>query len=278
MSTTTTPAGGVTPAAPLSVQLYSVREQLADDLDAALSRLARIGFRHVEPFGLGSPQQPADARMAHARRLRRSLDAAGLGVSTVHAGLPTDLSQLAAECAVLGADTVLVPHPHLVPGFDEDAFTDPARLDAFAGTLTDAAHELAGHGLRLGYHNHWFEWTPLPDGTPAWDRFWDRSRDALVAELDLYWTVTAGADPAHVLAQLGDRAVAVHLKDGPARRDAPQTPIGTGEVDLTAALREAPRGIRWHVAEIDTTDMDVYALLEHNARALVGRGLSRWAR
>ncbi|WP_369201795.1 sugar phosphate isomerase/epimerase family protein [Streptomyces sp. PU-14G] len=278
MSTTTAPSGGATPAAPLSVQLFSVRAQLADDQDAALSRLAEIGFRHVEPFGLGSPQQPADERMAHVRRLRRSLDAAGLGVSTVHAGLPADLSQLAAECAALGADTVLVPHPHLVPGFGEDAFADPARLDAFAGTLAEAAHELAGHGLRLGYHNHWFEWTPLPDGTPAWDRFWERAGDALVAEVDVYWAVTAGADPAHVLTRLGDRVVALHLKDGPARRDIPQTPIGTGEVDLTAVLRGAPHSIRWHVAEIDTTDMDVYALLERNARTLVGRGLSRWAR
>ncbi|MEV0601818.1 sugar phosphate isomerase/epimerase [Streptomyces sp. NPDC050315] len=260
----------------LSVQLFSVRDQLAADRDATLDRLAGIGFRHVEPFGLGAPDRSAADRMAQVRGLRRSLDAAGLTAPTVHAGLPRDLSELAAECEVLGADTVLVPHPHLVAGFDEDAFNDPDKLDAFADTLCEAAHELSGHGLQLGYHNHWFEWTPLPDGTPAWDRFWTRADDRLVAELDVYWAVAAGADPASVLAQLGTRTVAVHLKDGPAQRDLPQTPIGTGKVDPSTALRHAPAGIRWHVTEIDTTDHDPYDLLTHNARTLVRRGLSGW--
>ncbi|MEU0742822.1 sugar phosphate isomerase/epimerase [Streptomyces sp. NPDC006134] len=270
---------------PLSVQLFSIRDQLAADRAAALARLARIGFRYVEPFGLCAPGRSAAERLAEVRALRAALDTAGLAVSAVHAGLPGDLGELVEECRALGAGTVFVPHPHMVAGpvpFDEDTFTGVttpdgvAALDAFAARMGAAAEELAAHGIALGYHNHWFEWARLPDGTTAWDRFWSRAGDALRAELDVYWVVAAGADPAAVLTGLGERTLALHVKDGPAEPWQPQTPIGTGRVDLAAALRHLPGSVRWCVAEIDDTDLDPYGLLDGNARTLVARGHARW--
>ncbi|MGP4017655.1 sugar phosphate isomerase/epimerase family protein [Saccharopolyspora sp. 5N708] len=261
--------------ATLSVQLYSVREQLAADQAGTLARLAEIGFRYVEPFGLGSPDRSIADRLAAARSLRAGLDAAGLSVSAVHTALPGDVVELAEECVILGADTAFIPHPRLVAGFGEDTFADPAEVDALADTLGAAAREVAAD-LRLGYHNHWFEWAEMPDGSTGYDRFWTRVGDDLIAELDIYWAVAAGADPAAVLATLGTRTVAVHLKDGPAERGAPQTPIGTGKVDNPEALRNA-KGIRWHVAEIDTTELDPFELLATNANTLVAEGRTRWA-
>ncbi|MER6987503.1 sugar phosphate isomerase/epimerase [Saccharopolyspora hirsuta] len=258
----------------LSVQLYSVRDQLAADRPATLARLAAIGFRHVEPFGLGSPDRTSAERLAAARSLRADLDAAGLAVSAVHAGLPGDIAELEEECAVLGADTAFIPHPRLVRGFGEETFADPGQLDAFAETLGAAAESAVS--LRLGYHNHWFEWARLPDGTTGYDRFWRRTSARLLAELDVYWAVAAGADPASVLAELGDRAVALHLKDGPAEPGAPQTPIGTGRVDVRGVLAGSP-SIRWHVVEIDTADLDPFDLLATNAATLVSDGRTTWS-
>ena len=39
------------PRGPVSVQLYSVREQIAEDLEGTLERLAALGFTNVEPYG-----------------------------------------------------------------------------------------------------------------------------------------------------------------------------------------------------------------------------------
>ncbi|RCV55507.1 sugar phosphate isomerase/epimerase family protein, partial [Marinitenerispora sediminis] len=247
----------------------------AADPDAALARLAETGFRAVEPFGLGVPAIAADERLARARKLRGSLDAAGLGVSAVHCGLPADLGALAEEVAALGADTAYIAVPGMVPGFDNDVFGDADRLAAFADTLNAAAETLAASGVRLGYHNHEFEWARLPDGRYGYDVFWSLADDRLVAELDVYWAAVAGVDPAAALAALGPRAVAVHLKDGPAERGKPQTPLGTGDVDVAAAVAAAP-GLAWHVTEIDTTEQDEFELLAANARYLVENGLSRW--
>ena len=35
---------------PISVQLYSVREHMAEDRDATLRRIAGIGYQAVEPY------------------------------------------------------------------------------------------------------------------------------------------------------------------------------------------------------------------------------------
>lgn len=260
----------------LSVQLYSVRTQLAQDRNGTLARLAEIGFRHVEPFGLGRRDRSLAERLAAARSMRAGLDAAGLAVSTVHTGIPADIPELAAECAILGADTAFVAHPRQVEGFDADTFADVERVDALAATLSSAASVAADSGLRLGYHNHWFEWAPLPSGTTGYDRFWSRAAGDLLAEVDVYWAVAGQADPGEVLAKLGSRTAAVHLKDGPAVHGRPQTIMGTGVVDNLSVLRAA-EDIRWHVVEIDETELDVFELLETNARYLVAAGVSQWS-
>jgi sugar phosphate isomerase/epimerase len=259
----------------LSVQLYSLREEMAADQDATLTRLGQLGYRYAEPFGLGAPHRSRDERLEYARQLRAGLDAAGLAVSAVHAGLPGSMAELAEECAIVGTDTVFVPHPRLVPGFTAEDFADIDRVDAFADTLNALARQATDYGLHLGYHNHWFEWARLPGGTTGYDRLWSRASEDLLAELDLYWAVAAGADPTHVLAKLGGRTVSVHIKDGPATPSAPQTPLGTGVVDTPAVLKSAMH-IQWHVAEIDTTEQDPYELLSTNAHFLVQAGLSQW--
>ena len=248
----------------LSVQLYSVRDQLAADQPGTLARLAEIGFRYVEPFGLGALTKTQQERLASTRALRADLDAAGLAVSATHAALPST-AELAEECAELGVGTAFIPHPRQVPGFGEDTFSGTASLDAFADALGQAAAD-APDGLALGYHNHWFEWAELAGG-PAHDRFWQRTHQDLLAELDVYWAQAAGADPVEVLESLGDRVVSVHLKDGPATREAPQVPLGTGAVDLRSLLAATER-TPWHVAEIDTTEHDPFELLAVNTGVL----------
>ena len=59
----------------ISVQLYSVRQHLADDPSATLARLAEMGFTQVEPFGL----------MDHADMLRDQLPINGLTAPSSHA-------------------------------------------------------------------------------------------------------------------------------------------------------------------------------------------------
>lgn len=258
----------------LGVQLYSVHEQLTVDRPGTLRRLAGLGYRYVEPFALGYWTTPAAELLTAASALRTDLDAAGLGVTSLHTAVPSgSLSAVAEACRILGTDTAVVAVPLLVEGFDGMGFADRAEVAAFARRLNEAAGDLAHYGVRLGYHNHTAEWQRLPDGSVPFDVLWELLDEDVRAEVDVYWAAVAGQDPAEVLAGLGDRTFAVHLKDGPGAEDAPQTPLGTGIVDTAAALRAAPQ-LRWHIAEIDTTDEDRFDLLAANRGFLLESGLT----
>src|SRR4051794_18858036 len=60
-----------------SVQLYSVRDAIDDDLDRAVARVAEIGFTRVEPYAF------------HLRTAdyRRAFDATGLTAPSGHAAV-----------------------------------------------------------------------------------------------------------------------------------------------------------------------------------------------
>jgi len=60
-----------------SVQLYSVRDQFDDDAAATLRRIAEIGFRLVEPYGL----------VEHRAALAEALPAQQLTAPTAHVKL-----------------------------------------------------------------------------------------------------------------------------------------------------------------------------------------------
>ena len=84
-------------------------------------------------------------------------------------------------------------------------------------------------------------------------------------EIDLYWATAGGADPVELLRRLGDRVVAVHVKDGPMRpgisaRELPndQQPAGQGDVPLAAVLTAETCRIPYAVIEFDHYEGDIF--------------------
>src|SRR5918998_862335 len=103
------------------------------------------------------------------------------------------------------------------------------------------------------------------DGRPALELFADLLDPSVRLEIDLYWATAGGSDPVALLQRLGDRVVAVHIKDGPMRpgitaRELPndQQPAGRGDVPLAQVL-SAGFDIRYAVIEFDHYEGDVFA-------------------
>jgi sugar phosphate isomerase/epimerase len=120
-------------------------------------------------------------------------------------------------------------------------------------------------GLQVGYHNHDHEFTAQIDGRPALEVFADLLDPSVRLEIDLYWATAGGSDLVPLLQRLGDRVVAVHVKDGPMRpgisaRELPndQQPAGRGDVPLAAVL-SAGLDIPYAVIEFDHYEGDIFA-------------------
>ncbi|ULH17221.1 sugar phosphate isomerase/epimerase (plasmid) [Deinococcus sp. KNUC1210] len=261
----------------LSVQLYTFRDAVAQDTPGSIARLAQLGFRYVEPFGLGTRHRSAAERMESVKTLRRTLDEHGIQASSVHAAAPVgpETEAILDELEVLGSRLTVVSWPGEVWGFERDALATLEGTQRFAEAMNTAAANAAGRGLKLGYHNHWWEWNTLENGQSAYDTLLSLLDPAVFTEVDTYWAQTAGQDPATLLHALGGRTLALHLKDGPAQPEVPQVPLGGGVVDYRAAIMAAPSA-RWHVLEMDASAGDAFEDVGQSAQTLIAAGLSAW--
>jgi sugar phosphate isomerase/epimerase len=220
---------------PPALQLYTVREQLAADRGATLRQIAAMGYRAVEPFDvLDDPDG-----------LAADLAAAGLVACSLHAAPTADQAGAVIRAArTLGTDTVIVPY--LPPA----AFADADGVAAVAAELNGMAARLAGHGLRLGYHNHDFELATIVRGRPALEVLAGALDGSVLLEVDTYWAAVGGQDVPALLGRLGDRVRYLHVKDGPVTRDDPMTAVGAGQMPV-AEILAAGWAAEWHVVELD---------------------------
>ena len=226
----------------LSVQLYTVREAMQDDLAGTLARIAEIGFDQVEPYNF--PAFP---------ELGAALKAASLTAPTTHAhfvGIPDDeLAALFEAARELGIKRVIDPH---VP---TERWQDGNSVAEIAAQLNAAAAIAAQHGVSIGYHNHAHELESIIDGRTALEVFADSLSPEVKLEVDTYWAFVGGQDPVALLKRLGDRVVAIHVKDGAGTAETKdQTAVGAGTLPIREIIEAAPSALR--VIELDDSRED----------------------
>lgn len=226
-----------------SVQLYSVRDQLARDPEGTLRRLREIGFEAVEPFDLAG----------RGVDLAETLRDLGLAAPSAHAFLleTAEADQAFAAAQHLGTTTLIQP---ITP---PEQWRDEAGIRAIADQLNAAAETARGHGLAIGYHNHGHEAEPIFDGRTGLHVLADHLSDDVVLEVDVFWAAVGGADVPALLTDLGDRVQLLHLKDGVTAPDGDQLPLGRGNVPLPAIL-EAATAARLGVVEFDEYAGDLF--------------------
>jgi sugar phosphate isomerase/epimerase len=233
---------------PLSVQLYSVRTELADDRDRTLERLAGAGFGAVEPYDV----------VTDPRGLRDRLADLSLAVSGAHVSQLTkpghDADRVFEAAAEAGAADVIVP-----AGIPHGDFTHADGLARAAELLNRLAGRAAAHGLRLGYHNHWWEIEPRVGGRHAIEVLADLLDPDVFLEVDTYWAAVGGAAVPQLLGRLGDRVRALHVKDGPGTKEDPNVAVGRGTLPVAEVLAAAPDA--WRVVEFDACAGDLFAEL-----------------
>ncbi|MFJ4172241.1 sugar phosphate isomerase/epimerase family protein [Paenarthrobacter sp. NPDC089714] len=250
----------MTPA--ISLQLYTVNAALQTNLDAGIARLAEIGFTTVEAF----------AFVDRAPALKAALDAHGITARTGHAFLVQDEidspdgikgkvpshEDTFRAAKELGLEVVIDP---FVPA---ELWQTRADVEGVAARLNAAARTAATYGLSVGYHNHDHEFRAQIEGRSAYELFIDLLEPEVKLELDLYWANAAGVDVHELLPRLGNRLIAVHIKDGPWREgistaELPkdQLPAGQGDVPLAAGIATAT-ALEYAVIEFDHYEGDIF--------------------
>jgi len=233
----------------LGIQLYSVKDHLGEHTERTLRRLADMGYTDVEPYAI----------LGDIGLLRDAIAAAGLRSRTAHVHADTeDPDRVVAAAAGLGLDTVIVP------SVDPARFADRDAVERLATDLGRLAVRFADSGLRLGYHNHDFEFASQIGGKAAWSVFADLLDEKVQLELDTYWASMGGADVFELLPRYAERIRFLHVKDAPPEEGDPP-PEG---VDITGRMDEVVQ-LAGSVTELViveiVTDQDLFGVLASNA-------------
>jgi sugar phosphate isomerase/epimerase len=244
----------------LSVQLYTVREAMSEDVPGTLQRIADIGFTQVEPYNFDAVAGLGDA-----------LKAAGLTAPTTHAHFVGEddarLEALFAAAHDLGIGRVIDPH---VPAARWQAAESVAEI---AGQVNAAAIIAGRHGVVIGYHNHGHELRSVIDGETALELFARQLSPEVGLEVDTYWVAVGGQDPVGVLKRLGDRVIAIHVKDGPPSEDIlDQVAVGSGKMPVKEIIAAAPNALR--VVELDDSRADRFEAIADSYAYLVKENLA----
>ncbi|WP_457965532.1 sugar phosphate isomerase/epimerase [Arthrobacter sp. D1-29] len=222
-----------------SLQLYTLRDAIQEDLAGTIRRVAEIGFTQVEPYNF----------VATAKELGAALRENGLTAPSGHAPLLSqDQDQIFAAAKELGISTVIDP---FIPA---GRWQQAEDIQATAAALNAAAKKGAEYGIRVGYHNHQWELESMVEGRTALEYFADLLDPELVLEVDTYWVAVGGQDPVEILSKLGDRVKFIHIKDGPLTADTKaQQPAGQGKVPVLDVIAAAAS------LEVGVVEFDDYA-------------------
>ena len=245
----------------LSVQLYTVREALAEDYVGTLRRLKEIGLEYVEGAGNYGGGTAAEGKAI--------LDDLGLKASGSHVDinrLQHSLDEVIEEHQTMEIPFVIVPY---LAEADRNDYTK------LAGILTPIGTKLKEKGLTLCYHNHDFEFQMQNDETGLEVLFSKTNPNLLQSELDLAWVAIAGADPVATMEKYGNRLPLVHLKDYDPDATPRWRPAGEGVMDWDACLAKAQElGVQYGAIELDESPGDPLDAVAKSYEFFYGKGLS----
>ena len=246
---------------PLALQLYSLREALAQDFEGIVRQVADMGYVGVEPYG-GMP-----GGLEGSAALFKEL---GLQVLNSHVPFPDEENAEAvyAIAEAYNLDRVCVAY---LPASE---FETVDMIKRTCEKLNRAAALASDKGLQLGYHNHWWEYKQL-NGTATLDLMLDELDEGVFLELDTYWVQVGGLDAVEVVRQAGARAPLIHLKDGNLDPQGDMTAVGGGKMDVPGIVAASADTADWYIVELDRCATDMLEAVRDSYTYLTAKGLAR---
>lgn len=188
---------------PVGLELYSVRNELKQDLPGTVRAVAKMGYQCVEFF---SPyyQWSVD----DAKKVRVLLDELGIRCLSTHndskSFLPENISHAIELNQIIGSKFLVMASAGRVADMD--------GWKTVADTLNQGAEKLKPVGMRAGYHNHQLEFRPV-DGKRPIEVIAANTGKNVMLQLDVGTCVEAGSDPVAWINQNPGRIRSMHLKD-----------------------------------------------------------------
>ena len=188
---------------PVGLELYSVRDGLAKDPEATVRAVAQMGYQVVEFY---APY--FDWTESRTRQMRTLLDDLGIRCLSTH----NAESYLSAKNLLRTRDLNLILGSKYVVQASTDPKTTLDQWKVVADNLNAAADQLERSGLKVGYHNHQPEFTPIEGKRPI-EILAKNTKPSVMLQLDVGTCLEVGSDPVAWIRANPGRIRSIHCKD-----------------------------------------------------------------
>lgn len=249
----------------IGIQLFTLREQLLKDVQGTIAQVAKIGYQQVETF-YGYPGANAAKEFwgLDAKAFKSLLKANNLSSPAGHYNCTAFLTDGGEDVLKAQIETAAIVGQKyfIIPGLPTN-IRQNGTLDDYknmAAKFNRAAELSKAHGLKLGYHNHNFEFKDQGNGNTGYHILLKETDPALVSfELDLFWAINAGLDPVKMFRENPGRFRMWHVKDMDSADKSVYTEVGTGIIPFKAIFAEAKlSGMEYLFIEQDVIKIDPY--------------------
>ena len=194
------------PDSKIAVTLYNLREycKTESDLAETLEKVANMGYKAVQISGV---PLPADV-------IRKQLDNAGLYCCATHESLAAvsgDPKEIIDKLQTLGCDFAALGSP----GGSDFEVSSLEKISELADLFKRQGDILGEAGIKLGYHNHSFEFAHVSGSRKTMlETFMDLTVGHNVySELDVHWVARGGGSPVAWINKFAGRISVIHFKD-----------------------------------------------------------------
>lgn len=251
----------------LGLQLFSVRDYVAKDLEGTLERLAKIGYKKLEIYGY-------DGKFfgKTTAEFKRILNNTGMKVISSHH--TTGIAMKMKGTLTDGWDKAVEDIHSLGAKYMACAFLFPQERTAenyakLPDLLNKSGEKSKKAGIQFAYHNHDFEFEKYKD-TLVYDYLVNSTQANLVKmEMDLYWISKAGHDPVAYFDKYPGRFPLWHVKDMEAGTG-DITNVGGGVINfdkIFAARKKA--GLEQWFVEQDVSKGDMFESIKKSYDYLI---------
>jgi sugar phosphate isomerase/epimerase len=236
----------------IGLQLYSLRQQLAENFEETLEKVALFGYEGVELAGLQNQKPSYIAQLLTNQNLK---------AVAMHCDV---LSEDGLRRSLDEADALNCKHL-VFPWCPPITFESEKSIAQLAEKLNRANQIIITRGKSLHYHNHEFEFQFIK-GEISFDLFTSQLDPSICLEIDLYLATVGGANPIELLQNHTDRIKMLHIKDGTISPPNPNTAIGDGAMDYPTIFAAIPSNVEWLFVELENCATDMVEAVRKSVR------------
>lgn len=241
----------------IGLQLYTIRDAMAQDVPGSLKKVSEAGYKYLELAGYAAGKFYG----YNPPEFKKLVNDLGMEILSSHTQVEAqgitleNASKMAEDHAQLGVKYCI--QPWVV----EEARTTIESWKKMVADWNKVGSIMKQHGLQFGYHNHNFEFANVQGKVPYFDIMMpELDKNLVTMEIDLFWTTKAGQDPVEIFKKYPGRFQLFHMKDM-YTKEAPFfttvgvkdfAPVGDGVIDFKRILAAKDiAGLKYMIVEQD---------------------------